>query len=139
ANSSDSLNMFESTRLASFISRVLTPEYQQWLGADAVLTMSTEGSARAMGWDGLLGRFTAGYMSHLVFRYLRHINDVPLHDLVTQTAFTENGSAVDSVMIGGRLVLDHGRLMTVDETKLRHDANAAAARLGTANQQMRQL
>lgn len=139
ANSSDSLNMFESARLASFISRVLTPEYQQWLGADEVLTMATEGSARAMGWDGMLGRVAAGYKADLVFLDLRHINYVPLHDLVTQIAFTENGSAVDSVMIGGRLVLDHGHLTTVDETKLRRDATAAAARLATANEQMRQL
>jgi 5-methylthioadenosine/S-adenosylhomocysteine deaminase len=139
ANSSDSLNMFESTRLASFISRVLTPEYQQWLGADEVLTMATEGSARAMGWDGMLGRVAAGYKADLVFLDLRHINYVPLHDLVTQIVFTENGSAVDSVMIGGRLVLDHGRLTTVDETKLRRDATAAAARLANANEQMRQL
>jgi guanine deaminase len=139
SNSSDSLNMFESTRLASFISRVLTPEYQQWLGADEVLTMATEGSARAMGWDGMLGRVAAGYKADLVFLDLRHINYVPLHDLVTQIVFTENGSAVDSVMIGGRLVLDHGHLTTVDETKLRRDATAAAARLATANQQMRQL
>jgi guanine deaminase len=139
ANSSDSLNMFESTRLASFISRVLTPEYQRWLGADEVLTMATEGSARAMGWNGMLGRVAAGYKADLVFLDLRHINYVPMHDLVTQIVFTENGSAVDSVMIGGRMVLDHGRLTTVDEAKLRRDATAAAARLFTANEQMRQL
>ncbi|MGE0210704.1 MAG: amidohydrolase family protein [Parvibaculaceae bacterium] len=138
ANSSDSLNMFESARLASFISRVLTPEYQQWLGADEVLTMATEGSARAMGWDGM-GRIAAGYKADLVFLDLRHINYVPLHDLVSQIVFTENGSAVDSVMIGGKLVLDHGRLTTVDEAKLRRDAVAAAARLAAANEPMRRL
>lgn len=139
ANSSDSLNMFESTRLASFISRVLTPEYQKWLGADEVLTMATEGSARAMGWTGELGRVAAGYKADLVFLDLKHINYVPLHDLVTQIVFTENGSAVDSVMIGGRLVLDHGRLTTVDEEKLRREATAAAARLAAANEPMRRL
>src|SRR5205085_1456169 len=42
ANSSDSLNMFESTRLAALISRVLTPDYPQWLGADEVLLMASE-------------------------------------------------------------------------------------------------
>ena len=139
ANSSDSLNMFESTRLASFISRVLTPEYQKWLGAEEVLTMATEGSARAMGWTGELGRVAAGYKADLVFLDLKHINYVPLHDLVTQIVFTENGSAVDSVMIGGRLVLDHGRLTTVDEEKLRREATAAAARLAAANEPMRRL
>ena len=139
ANSSDSLNMFESTRLASFISRVLTPELQQWLTTDEVLTMATEGSARAMGWDGMLGRVAVGYKADLVFLDLRHINYVPLHDLATQIVFTENGSAIDSVMIGGKLILDHGHLTTVDEAKLRRDATAAAVRLASANEDMRHL
>jgi 5-methylthioadenosine/S-adenosylhomocysteine deaminase len=69
----------------------------------------------------------------MVFLDLGHINYVPCHDLVTQIVFTENGAAVDSVMIGGRLVLDHGRITTIDEKKLRRDATAAAERLYAAN------
>jgi guanine deaminase len=53
--------------------------------------------------------------------------------MVSQIVFTENGAAVDSVMIGGRMVLDRGRLTTVDEKKLRQDAAAAAERLFAAN------
>jgi 5-methylthioadenosine/S-adenosylhomocysteine deaminase len=63
----------------------------------------------------------------------------PCHDLVRQITFSEHGGAVDSVMIGGRLVLDHGRLTTIDETALRRDARAAAERLGVMNEPMRQF
>jgi hypothetical protein len=35
------------------------------------------------------------------------------------------------------MVLDHGRLTTIDEKKLRRDASAAAERLFTANAPMR--
>ena len=52
ANSSDQLNMFESTRLATLISRVQTPDFKTWLGADEVLRMATAGSAHAMGFGG---------------------------------------------------------------------------------------
>jgi len=137
ANSSDSLNMFEAVRLASFISRVLTPDYREWLAADDVLLMATEGSARAMGWRDELGRIAKGYKADLVFLDLGHINYVPRHDLVRQITFTENGGAVDSVMIGGRLVLDHGCLTTIDEAQLRRDACAAAERLTVMNEPMR--
>jgi hypothetical protein len=68
-----------------------------------------------------------------VFLDLGHINYVPCHDMVTQIVFSENGGAVDSVMIGGRMVLDNGRLTTVDEKKLRRDAASAAKRLFAAN------
>ena len=137
ANSSDSLNMFEAARLASFISRVLSPDYRRWLAADEVLLMATEGSARAMGWSDVLGRIAKGYKADLVFLDLGNINYVPHHDLIRQITFTENGGAVDSVMIGGRLVLDHGRLITIDEAKLRREACAAAERLSALNEPMR--
>jgi 5-methylthioadenosine/S-adenosylhomocysteine deaminase len=137
ANSSDQLNMFEATRLAALISRVQTPDFDAWLGADEVLRMATTGSARAMGFDGTIGEIAPGYKADIVFLDLGHINYVPCHDLVTQIVFTENGAAVDSVMIGGRLVLDRGRLTTIDEKKLRRDAAAAAGRLYAANAQTR--
>jgi guanine deaminase len=137
ANSSDSLNMFEATRLACYLSRTQMPDYRRWLGADEVLRMATLGSARAMGFDGKLGRVAPGYKADLVFLDLGHINYVPLHDPLTQIVFTENGAAVDSVMIGGRLVLEAGRLTTVDEAKLRTQAAAAAERLAAANAELR--
>ena len=133
ANSSDQLNMFEAARLAALISRVQTPDFAAWLGPEEVLRMATTGSARAMGFDGAIGEIAPGYKADIVFLDLGHINYVPCHDLVRQIVFTENGAAVDSVMIGGRLVLDHGRLTTADEKKLRRDASAAAERLYSAN------
>jgi 5-methylthioadenosine/S-adenosylhomocysteine deaminase len=78
-----------------------------------------------------------GFKADIVFLDLGHINYVPCHDMVTQIVFTENGGAVDSVMIGGRMVLDRGRLATIDEKKLRRDAANAAKRLFTANAPMR--
>ena len=62
------------------------------------------------------------------------INYVPLQAPLLQLVFAENGAAVDSVMIGGRMVLEHGRLLTIDESKLRHDAQAAITRLDRINQ-----
>ena len=125
--------MFEATRLAALISRVQTPDFERWLGADEVLRMATIGSAQAMGFGGSIGQIAPGYKADIVFLDLGNINYVPCHDMVSQIVFTENGAAVDSVMIGGVMVLDHGRLTTIDEKKLRRDAGAAAERLFAAN------
>ena len=95
--------------------------------------MATTGSARAMGFGASIGKIAPGYKADIVFLDLGHINYVPCHDIVSQIVFTENGAAVDSVMIGGRMVLDRGRLTTIDEKKLRRDATAAAERLYAAN------
>jgi guanine deaminase len=136
-NTSDSLNMFEATRLASFISRVQDPDYKTWLAPREVLTMSTTGSARALGFGDAIGRLAPGAKADIVFLDLAHVHYVPLGDLLGQIVFTESGAAVDSVMIGGRMVLDHGRITTIDEVALRRNVEHAVERLRAANAQSR--
>ena len=46
---------------------------------------------------------------------------------------TEDGSAVVSVMVGGRMVVEAGRPVGIDLTKIARDAEAARARLERAN------
>jgi 5-methylthioadenosine/S-adenosylhomocysteine deaminase len=125
--------MFEAARLASLISRVQDYDGRSWLTADEVLAMATAGSSRALGFGDRIGRMAPGAKADIVFLDLRHIHYVPLGDVVRQIAFTESGAAVDSVMIGGQMVLDRGRLMTIDEDKLRRDAERACERLRAAN------
>ena len=69
-----------------------------------------------------------------MFVDLRHINYVPLRAPLLQLVFAENGAAVESVMIGGRLVLEHGRMLSVDERRLRAEAAEASARLDALNE-----
>jgi guanine deaminase len=60
-----------------------------------------------------------------------------LNDPLTQVVFGENGAAVDSVMIGGRMVFRDGRLTTIDEAKLAASVEAANARLRNINAERR--
>jgi guanine deaminase len=136
-NTSDSLNMFEATRLASLISRVQDTDSHKWLRGDEVFAMATEGTARALGFGDSIGRIAPGAKADIVFLDLDYIHYVPLGDALTQVVFTENGAAVDSVMIGGHMILDQGRMTTIDEEKLRARVEAAAERLHGANAERR--
>jgi cytosine/adenosine deaminase-related metal-dependent hydrolase len=133
ASSSDTQNMFEALRWASYLSRIATPDYTRWLTAEEAFTMATAGSAGVLGMDGQIGRLAAGLRADIVFLDLTRPDYVPLNDVLLQLAFSESGASVDSVMVDGRLVLDRGRLLTVDEEKVRAAAEAAAARLREAN------
>jgi len=134
-NTSDTQNMFEALRLASYISRIQMPEYDQWLTIEEVLTMATAGSAEVLGFGDSIGRIAPGYKADIVFLDLTHINYVPLNNAVMQIVNAESGGAVDSVMIDGRMVLEGGRMTTVDEKKLRADVEEAVLRLNEANAQ----
>src|SRR5262245_35694714 len=132
ASSSDAQNMFECTRLAAYLSRVRTPDYTRWVTVEEALTMATVGSAGVLGME-RIGRLAPGFKADVLFLDLGHPNYLPLNDVAVQLVMAESGSAIESVMIGGRMVLERGRLLTVDEAKLRAQAEAARARLAAAN------
>jgi len=133
-NTSDTQNMFEAARLAAYLSRLRGSEYAQWISASEAFTLATAGSARVLGFAGKLGAIAQGAFADLVFLDLGHINYVPLRDALLQLVNAESGASIEAVMVGGRFVLRHGRLLTVDEAKLRRDAEAARARLDAANE-----
>jgi 5-methylthioadenosine/S-adenosylhomocysteine deaminase len=132
-NTADGNNMFEVTRLAAYLSRLATPDHGQWLSVEEAFTMATVGGAGVLGFGGKLGRIAIGYKADIVFLDLANINYVPLGDAAVQLVNGETGSAVDSVMIDGRMVLENGRLLTIDEEKLRQDAERAAARIAESS------
>jgi guanine deaminase len=119
ASCSDNQNMFEAMRLASYVSRLVGVDYRKWLTTEEVLTMATEGSARALGLGDRLGKLAKGCKADIVFLDLNHPNLIPLNDPVHQLVHTESGAAVDSVMVGGRMALEHGRFPGIDVAALR--------------------
>jgi cytosine/adenosine deaminase-related metal-dependent hydrolase len=136
---SDNLNMFEAMRTASFVSRLEGPDPERWLSTVEVFEMATEVSARALGWGSSIGRLAPGYKADVVFLDAGHVNYVPLNDPVNQVVHVEDGTAVRRVMIGGRIVVDNGRVTTVDMARVRTMAEAAVERLRAAGAPARSL
>jgi 5-methylthioadenosine/S-adenosylhomocysteine deaminase len=138
-NCADNQNMYEAMRLASFASKVQGPDWRRWLTTREAALAATEGSARALGFGDRLGRLAPGYKADIVMLDLDHPNWLPFNDPVNQLVHTEDGTAVASVMIGGRLVVDNRRILTVDIARLRDLISAARERLAAANADNRRL
>jgi guanine deaminase len=139
ASCADNQNMYEVMRLASFVSKVQGPDTGRWLSTREAALAATEGSARILGFAGKLGRIAPGYKADLVLLDLDHPNWLPLNDPVNQLVHAEDGTAVESVMIGGRMVVENRRVLTVDLARLRDRAAAARDRLAAANADNRLL
>jgi 5-methylthioadenosine/S-adenosylhomocysteine deaminase len=132
SNTSDGQNMFEATRLASYLSRIDGFANDEWLSAHEAFGLATEGSAKVLGFE-KIGRLAVGYEADIVFLRLDSPHFVPLRAPLIQMVFAENGASVHTVMIGGRIVFDDGKLLTLDETSLRRQAQQAAHRLDEVN------
>jgi guanine deaminase len=132
SNTSDGQNMFEATRLASYLSRIDGFAAEEWISAAEAFGFATEGSAKVLGFQ-KIGRLAAGYEADIVFLRLDSPHFVPLRSPLIQMVFGENGASVHTVMIGGRIVFHDGKLLTLDESLLRARAQEAAARLDAAD------
>lgn len=130
---SDNQNMFEAMRFASLVSKVQGPDWQNWITTSEVLHAATVGSARALGFGGMLGRIAPGYKADIVFLDRHHINMIPLHNITNSLVHAEDGGAVHSVMVGGAMVVAARRLLNVDLERLAHDAENAIERLEPLN------
>ena len=128
ANCADNLNMYEAMRLASFGSKVQGPDWQRWITTEEVLRAATEGSARALGLEKQIGRIAPGYKADIVFLDRHHINWIPTNDPVNGLVHTEDATAVHSVMIGGRMIVEDHKLLTLDLAKLAAEVEASQAR-----------
>lgn len=131
--SSDNLNMFEAMRMAALVSRVQGPSPAQWLSAAEAFEAATVGGARALGMEKLIGQLAPGFKADIVMLDLSHINYVPLNDPLLHIVFVEDGTGIESVMVGGRMRVAGGKLIDVDMVKLAASAATAAAALAKTN------
>jgi guanine deaminase len=139
ANCSDNLNMYEAMRFASAASKARGPDWERWITTREVVEAATSGSARALGFGDKLGRLAPGYKADIVFLDLECINWIPLNDPVNALVHCEDGSAVQSVMVGGKFVVENRRLVNVDLAKLARDAENARERLARLNRENKAL
>ena len=125
----DNQNLFEALRIASVISTLRFPhETARWLDADAVWDLVTAGTARVMGQPGDLGALAPGRKADLVLLRTDSIFLRPLSDPVKALVYAETGASVDTVLVDGRVVLERGRVTTVDEARIYARAQEAADR-----------
>ena len=132
--SSDNQNLFEAMRIAALVNKVRFPyDQERWIGATDVFAMATQGSARVLGLADDIGAVAPGRKADLVLLRSHSIFLQPLNHALNALVYAETGADVSTVLVGGRVVLDNGRVLTVDEDQLRLQAQEAADRLRAQN------
>ncbi|MBB6489278.1 amidohydrolase family protein [Rhizobium lusitanum] len=114
-SSNDTARIFDVMRVAGLIHAVSGPDYEKWVTADEVLRMATIGGAKTAMLEHVTGSLEVGKSADLVILNLRSYPFMPFNDAAKHLVYSENGSSIEKVMVAGRIVMEEGRLTTVDE------------------------
>ncbi len=133
AGSNNDLDLMEEIDLAAKLAKI-TKMSPLALNAQAVVEMATIDGARALHMEREIGSLEKGKKADVILISLDAPNAVPMYDIYAQIAYALKASDVETVMIGGRVVLDDHKLLTVDEkaavAKAREYKKSVAASLG---------
>lgn len=136
----DNQNLFEALRIASVVSTIRFPhETARWLDAAAVWQLATAGSARVLGQAADLGAIAPGRLADLVLLRADSVFLRPLADPINALVYAETGASVDTVLVGGRVVVEGGRVTTVGEARVYARAQEAAERQHRASAEAREV
>lgn len=120
--SNDGSSLMEELRVAYLLHR-LHASHDAPSGYD-ILKMATRGGARLLGRDDI-GQLAVGKCCDLFLVDARRLELVgSLYDPKSVLATVGLRGAVDCTVVNGRVVVEHGRLASVDEERIAADANA---------------
>ncbi len=103
------------------------PLYDPWsFTTQDAMTMATIDAARALRWDNEIGSLEVGKAADVVVVDGRNVRLTPAYDPVGTLVRYAVGTDVESVMVAGRVVVDGGRLLTIDEQALLPEAEGSA-------------
>jgi len=133
AGSNNDLDLMEEIDLAAKLAKI-TKMSPLALNARAVVEMATIDGARALHMEKEIGSLEKGKKADLILISLDEPNAVPMYDVYAQIAYSLKASDVETVIIGGRVVMRDHKLLTVDEeaaiVKAREYKKTIASSLG---------
>ncbi|MDR0952488.1 MAG: amidohydrolase [Oscillospiraceae bacterium] len=115
--SNNNQNMLREMTLAALIGKG-TAQDATVLPAAKVFNMATKNGARALGATGLTGEITVGSKADLALFPLDFPGFFPLGDPLSALCYAGAGLRAETVLVGGKILLDKGEFTTIDADKV---------------------
>ena len=133
AGSNNDLDLMEEIDLAAKLAKITRMDPLA-INAKAVVEMATIDGAKALHMEKEIGSLEKGKKADLILISLDEPNAVPMYDVYAQLAYALKAADVETVIIGGRVVMQDRKLLTVNEqeaiAKAREYKKTIAASLG---------
>lgn len=122
AISGNDLDMWLAIRLAATLHKAVSGDAAAVTTSEA-LAMATRNGAKALGAADRLGSIEVGKAADFILVATDRLHAAPLFDPVTHLVCSANRGDVTDVFVGGRQLVEGGRLLTADVDALVADAN----------------
>ncbi len=116
ASSNNNLNMFEEMHIASLLQRVVDTTKMK-LSPYQVLEMATSTGAHALGLGDTIGTLEPGKEADLLLIDLNKSHLTPLNDPFSALVYATQASDVDTVICQGKILMEHRKVLTLDENQ----------------------
>jgi len=127
ASSNNNLDMFEEMRLAALLPKGLH-EDPTLIPAPLAIDMATRMGADIL-FQEKLGKIKAGHKADIIGIDKSSPRLTPLHSITSNLVYSATGADVKLVMVDGNMLMEKGELLTLDEEKIKFEAQRSVDQL----------
>jgi len=99
------------------------------LRPESAVEMLTINGARCMLWDKDLGSIEVGKKADVTILDIMRPEWQPIHNPIANLVYCAHGGCADTVIVDGKILMQSGKLLTLDEHDLYEEANDRAKSL----------
>jgi 5-methylthioadenosine/S-adenosylhomocysteine deaminase len=128
AVSNNTLDIWESLRLMALLQKHEARDPEIMSLAEA-LTIAWPGSAQVIGQADQIGRLAPGYQADVILVDLSGAHHQPLHSITSSLVYNTRPADVQTVLVGGRVILRDRQLLTLDKAEILRQVQRSMERL----------
>lgn len=128
AASNNGYDIFEAARLVALLEKHARHDARA-LPIGEALALATREGAKALGLAGCTGELRAGLQADIVLVRCGGPHTQPIHNPAATLLYSTCTADVDTVVVAGRVLMRHRRLLTIDRPRVLREVARRAARL----------
>ena len=123
AASNNDLSLWEEMDTAAKLHKLVSGD-PKTLSAVEAFSLATIGGARALHMEDMVGSIETGKRADIVIVDMDSLNQTPVYSVYSHLVYATKAKDVRTVVINGRVVMLDRRLLTLNESVIKRDANA---------------
>ncbi|MEZ5307789.1 MAG: amidohydrolase [Pyrinomonadaceae bacterium] len=121
AASNNDLSLWEEMDTAAKLHKVFQKD-PKVASAKEMFELATIGGARALHLEDKIGSLEEGKMADIVLVGTDSLHEIPMYNIYSHLVYAVKSDDVETVVVGGRILMLNKTLVTLDETRIRHEA-----------------